>query len=131
MKKNAVVTQFLVCAGLVAFCFGGQAYGADKGKESPHPKKDIYLSVEALCGEDMPFFKDDYIPPKEYTKTKIDNRSLYLSVEALCGEDPSRSYKLIIPANYVRVKHDPKDLELDLEKMISEDPSFVKGQEKY
>lgn len=131
MRTYAISKQVLLCAGLSFLCLGGQAYGADAVKGQPKPKKDIYLTIEALCGEDMPYFKDDYVPPEKYTKTKIDKNSMYLSLDALCGEDPSHSYKLIIPDKYIRVKHDPKDLELTREKMTSEDPSFVKGQKKY
>lgn len=128
MGKYVMSKQVLVCAGLSFLFLAGQAYGEEAAQANPQPTKDRYLTIEALCGEDMPFFKGDYIPPEKYVKTKINEKDMYLSLESLCGEDPSHSYKLIIPEKYLRVKHDPKDLQLDLEKTLTEDPSFVKGQ---
>ncbi len=131
MRKLAISKQVLVCAGLSILCMAGQAYGEDAGQTNTQPTTDRYLTIEALCGDDMPFFKGDYIPPEQYVKTKLNEKDLYLDLEALCGEDPSHTYDLIIPEKYIRVKHNPKDLQLDLEKMLTDDPSFVKGQEDY
>lgn len=130
MGKHVISKPVLLCAGLSFLFLAGQAYGEETAKVDSPPATDKYLTIEALCGEDMPFFKGDYTPPKKYVKTKINEKDMYLSLEALCGDDPSHSYKLIIPEKYIRVKHDPNDLQLDLEKIHTEDPSFVKGQEK-
>lgn len=128
MGKYVISKQVLVCAGLSFLFLAGQASGEEAAQAESPLTTDKYLSIEALCGDDMPFFKSDYIPPEKYVAPQIHEKDMYLSLEALCGEDPSQSYKFIIPKKYIRVKHDPKDLELDLEKMLTEDPSFVKGQ---
>lgn len=109
---------------------GGQAFGDEDQKSTMHDARDIYLSMEALCGtEGMPY--QFMTPPEKHVKTKIDPRDIYLDMEALCGAEGLPYRYLIIPAEYVRVKHDPKDLKLDLEKMLTDDPSFVKGQSGY
>lgn len=130
MGKNVISKQLLVCAGLSFLFLAGQASGEEAAQADSPPTPDKYLTIEALCGEDMPFLKSDYIPIEKYVKPQIHEKDMYLSLEALCGDDPSHSYKLIIPEKYIRVKHDPKDLQLDLEKMLTDDPSFVKGQGK-
>ncbi len=114
----------------VHFCLLVPAYGDDATKKTKVDPRDIYLSLEALCGvEGMPY--EFMTPPEKHVKTKLDPRDIYLDMDAICGYEGLPYKFLIIPGEYIKIKHDPQDLKLDLEKMTTEDPSVVTGQKEY
>lgn len=129
MRTHTIPNKLLVCAGLSFLCLGGLA--ADAGADSllsQQLQKDKYLTIEALRGEDMPFFKDDYMLPHEYTKTKIDAISLCANREMLQAEDPTSVFDQLACQ---QVQQDPNEPNVDREKALTEDPTHVKGQIDY
>ena len=125
-KKTRLTTLLLVCI-FASFYYQGTistAHGEEAYQKTKLDPRDVYLSVEAICGyEGMPY--EFMIPKEEYVKTKLDPNDIYVDLEAFCSEDMPYKY-LVIPGKYTKTKIDYKeDRKIGLEEMISEDPSIV------
>ena len=130
-KKTRLMTLLLVCF-FASFCYQGtisNAYGEEAYQKTKLDPRDVYLSLEAICGyEGLPY--EFMIPKEEYVKTKLDPNDIYVDLEDFCSEDPPYKY-LIVPGKYTRTRIDyEEDRKMGLEEMISEDPTSVEIESK-
>lgn len=124
-KKTRLITLMLVCF-FASFYYQGTnstAYGEEVYQKTKIDKRDVYLSLEALCGcEGLPY--EYMIPEEEFVKTKLVKDDLYVELDDLCGE--GIPYKLVIPRKYIKTKIDyEEDRTSAGEELMSEDPTSL------
>ena len=129
-RKKRIVTLLLVCF-FTSFYYQGTnstAYGEDAYQKTRIDPRDIYLSLEALCGcEGLPY--EFMIPKEEYVKTKHVKDDLYVELDNLCGE--GIPYILVIPRKHIKTKIDYKeDQRTASEELMSEDPTSLEVKNK-
>ncbi len=125
VKKTRIVTLLLVCF-CASFYYQGTnstAYAEEVYQKTRVDPRDIYLSLEALCGcEGLPY--EFMIPKEEYIKTKRVKDDLYIDLDDLCGE--GIPYTLVIPRKYIKTKIDyEEDRKSAANELMSEDPTSM------
>lgn len=128
--KTRIIPVLLICF-FASFCYQGTtsiAYAEEVYKKTSNDPRDLYLSVEALCGvEGLPY---EYLIPKEkFIKTKLAKDDLYIEMDDFCGED--LPYTLVVPRKFIKTKIDYKeDLKSGAEALMSEDPTSLEIESK-
>ena len=129
-KKTRITTILLVCIFAFLYYQGSNspAYGEEVYQKTNLDPRDVYLSLEALCGcEGLPY--EFMIPKEEYVKTKLVKDDLYVDLDNLCGE--GMPYKLVIPRKYIKTKIDyEEDRRSAAPELMSEDPTSLEIKSK-
>ncbi len=129
-KKTRIMTLLLVCFFVSFYCQGTNsiAYGEEVYQKTRLDPRDVYLSVEALCGcEGLPY--EFMIPKEEYVKTKLSEDDLYVDLYDLCSEEIP--YILVIPRKYIKTKIDyEEDRKSGSAEYMSEDPTSLEIKSK-
>ncbi len=129
-KKMKIVILLLVCF-FASFFYQGTnstAYAEDVYQKTRVDPRDVYLSVEALCGcEGLPY--EFMIPKEEYVKTKTAKEDLYVELDDLCGE--GIPYTLVIPRKYIKTTINyEEDRKSGAHELMSEDPTSMEIKDK-
>lgn len=128
--KTRMLPVLIVCF-FASFCYQGTTsivYGGEAYQKTSNDPRDLYLSVEALCGaEGLPY--EYMIPKEEFVKTKLAKDDLYVEMDDFCGE--GLPYTLVIPRKFIKTKIDYKeDLKSASEELMSEDPTSLEIESK-
>jgi len=126
MTKKTRIGTLLLVYFFASFCYQGTnstAYAEDVYQKTRIDPRDVYLSLEALCGcEGLPY--EFMIPKEEYIKTKRVKDDLYIDLDDLCGE--GIPYTLVIPRKYIKTTIDyEKDRKSAANELMSEDPTSI------
>lgn len=129
-RKKRIIALLLICF-FASFCYQGTnstAYGEEGYQKTRHDPRDVFLSLEALCGcEGLPY--EFMIPKEEFIKTKLTKDDFYVELDNLCGE--GIPYTIVVPRKYIKTKIDYKeDRKSASEELMSEDPTILEIKRK-